>query len=77
MQNRLVVGSYISDADDAWQRRLQAWKAPRALTPSFFGMSGRAMPRRGRRVNRHGRDNHHRPGHLHAGWRNSTSGNEP
>jgi len=47
-----------------------------ALTPSLFGVPGRAMPRWWRRVNRHSRDYHRRLGHRHVGWRDRTSGDE-
>jgi hypothetical protein len=49
----------------------------RALAPSLFGVSGWAMPRRGRRFNRYSRDHHRRLGHCHVGWRDRTSGDEP
>jgi hypothetical protein len=47
-----------------------------ALTPSLFGVSGRAMPRWGRRFNRHSRDHHRRLSHRHVGWCDRTSGDE-
>ena len=43
-----------------------------ALTPSLFGVPGRAMPHRRRRFNRHSRDHYHRSAHLYTGWRDCT-----